>query len=119
MATQRQKKALLKVVENHGNVSKAMRDVGYDETTAKNPKNLTDSKGFKELCEEFGLTDELILTSLVEDIKLKPQNRKPELELATKIKGHLTEKVDVLSGGEKITGFNYITPNDSNNTTKS
>lgn len=49
MATIKQKKAFDKIVENRGNVSKAMREVGYDATTAKNPRNLTESKGFKEL----------------------------------------------------------------------
>lgn len=87
MATIKQKKALDKIVENHGNISKAMREAGYDDTTAKNPKNLTQSKGFIKLCEERGLTDELLLDSLVEDIRKKKGNRKPELELAFKIKG--------------------------------
>ena len=45
--------AFIKVVENHGNVSKSMREVGYTEKTAKNPKNLTDSKGWQELLDEF------------------------------------------------------------------
>ena len=90
MATMKQKKAFDKIVENRGNISRAMLDVGYDETTAKNPKNLTESKGFKELCEEYGLTDDLLVTSLVEDIKEKKGNRRAELELGFKIKGKLT-----------------------------
>ncbi len=48
MPTLKQQKAIDKVVENHGNISKSMRDAGYDETTAKNPKNLTESKAWKE-----------------------------------------------------------------------
>lgn len=102
-----------KIVENRGNISKSMREAGYDDTTAKNPKNLTESKGYKEICEEYGLTDELIITSLVEDIKAKPQNRKPELELGAKMKGLMIEKkeIDHTSKGEKITNINYIIPN--------
>lgn len=52
MATLRQKAAIQKVMENHGNVSKSMREVGYPETTAKNPKNLTESKAWLEIMEE-------------------------------------------------------------------
>lgn len=80
-------------MENRGNVSKSMRQAGYSPATAKNPKNLTESKGFLELCDELGLTDDLIVNALVDDIKAKPKNRKPELELAAKMKGRLTEKV--------------------------
>lgn len=87
MATLRQKIAVDKIVENQGNVSKAMREAGYPETTAKNPKNLTDSKGFKELMNEYGLTDGLIAKSLVDDINKKPKNRLGELRLGAEILG--------------------------------
>lgn len=50
--TQKQKIAIEKVMENHGNVSRAMREAGYDDTTAKNPKNLTQSKAWIQLMEE-------------------------------------------------------------------
>ena len=103
MATEKQKKAVERLVENRGNVSKSMREAGYDETTAKNPKNLTESKGFMELLDEYGLTENLIVTSLVEDIKSKPQNRKAELELAAKLRQMLVDRKDITSGGEKIT----------------
>lgn len=49
MPTIKQKKAFDKIVENRGNVSKTMLEVGYNENTAKNPKNLTESDGWKEL----------------------------------------------------------------------
>jgi hypothetical protein len=104
MATEKQKMAVDRIVENRGNISKSMREAGYDDTTAKNPKNLTESKGYKELCEEYGLTDELIITSLVADIIAKPQNRKPELELGAKMKGLMIEKkeIDHTSKGEAL-----------------
>lgn len=85
MATTKQRRAFDKLVENRGNVSRAMLDAGYDPVTAKNPKNLTDSKAFREICEEYGLTDKLLLESLVEDIKQKPQKRLGELALASDI----------------------------------
>lgn len=53
MATIKQKKAIEKIVENNGNVSKSMREVGYSKETAKNPKSLTESKGFKELIKKY------------------------------------------------------------------
>lgn len=87
MATIKQEKALDKIVENHGNVSRAMLEVGYEPNTAKNPKNLTESKGFKELLENYGLTEELVTTALVEDIKGKPRKRFLELSLGAEILG--------------------------------
>lgn len=87
MATQKQKIAIDKIVENHGNVSKAMREAGYDETTAKNPKNLTDSKGYRELLYKYGLTEDLITKSLVEDIKSNKGKRISELNLGAELLG--------------------------------
>lgn len=95
MATIKQRKAAEKLVENGGNVSKAMRDAGYSAETAKTPGKLTEAKGFAELMEEFGLTDELLLQALVDDINAKPGDRKPELELGFKIRGRMTEKKEI------------------------
>ena len=85
MPTIRQKEAVKKVMENYGNVSKSMKEVGYSPNSAKNPKSLTDSKGFKELMGEYGLTEKLVSKSLVLDIKKKPQRRVKELELGARI----------------------------------
>lgn len=93
--TLKQEKALEKMVENGGNISQAMRDVGYSENTAKTPQKLTKSKGFIELCEEKGLTDNFLINALIEDIKEKKGNRRAEIELGFKIKGHLIQKSDV------------------------
>lgn len=57
MATHKQEKAIRNVVENRGNVSKAMKEAGYSPKTAKNPKNLTQSKAWEELMDKF-LSDE-------------------------------------------------------------
>jgi len=46
--TIKQKDAISKVVENRGNISKSMRQAGYADKTAKNPKNLTESNAWKE-----------------------------------------------------------------------
>jgi hypothetical protein len=104
MATTKQTQVVDKIVENHGNISKSMREVGYTDATAKNPKNLTNSKGFQQLCEERGLTDNFLVDALVEDIKKKPENRKPELELAFKVKGKLQDRQE----GNKTLILNVI-----------
>lgn len=91
MPTIRQKKALSKIMENHGNVSQAMRDVGYTEATAKNPSNLLDSQGFMQLMDQKGLTDDFIVQALVDDIESKPGKRIQELQLAVKMRGRMNE----------------------------
>ena|SRR3990167_11287931 len=60
MATEKQKLAAEKIMDNHGNVSKTMLEVGYTEATSKNPKNLTESDGWKELMGSV-LSDEKLL----------------------------------------------------------
>lgn len=52
--TLKQQKAAALIIENHGNISKSMRQAGYTAATAKNPKNLTQSPGFKELLASYG-----------------------------------------------------------------
>jgi hypothetical protein len=95
MTTIKQELALEKMVENGGNISQAMRDAGYSSNTAKTPQKLTESVGFIELCEEKGLTDDLLVNALVEDIKEKKGNRRAELELAFKIRGRLSNKQEM------------------------
>lgn len=101
MATHRQKLALEKLVENGGNVSKAMIEAGYSPNTAKTPSKLTNSDGYAELMESY-LPDDMLLRALADDIEKKEGNRKAELELAFKLKGKMTEKHDLTSKGESI-----------------
>lgn len=56
----KQKKALAIMVENGGNVSKAMREAGYSPKTAKNPNKLTSSKKFNFLLDKY-LPNSLLL----------------------------------------------------------
>jgi hypothetical protein len=86
--TIKQKIATKKMVENGGNVSKAMRDAGYSFNTAKNPKKLTDSKGWHSLIDEY-LPEDLLLEALNADIRNNIGNRKALLELAFKLRGKL------------------------------
>ena len=94
MVTSKQEKALENMVENGGNVSKAMVEAGYSTNTANTPKKLTGSAGFIKLCEDRGLTDSLLVNALIEDIKSKKGNRRAELELGFKIKGRLIPKME-------------------------
>ena len=87
MPTIKQRRAFDKILENAGNVSKSMTQVGYAPGTARNPKELTDSIGYQELLREAGLTEDLIATSLVEDIKAKPLKRIAELNLGAEVLG--------------------------------
>lgn len=48
MATIKQKKVVDKLLENNGNMSKTMRQVGYSKNFSKNPQTLAKSKGFKK-----------------------------------------------------------------------
>jgi len=87
MPTAKQRKAVEKMVENGGNVSKSMREARYSIKTAKTPKKLTESKGYREVLEEYGLTEGLIAKALVDDIKAKPKQRTSELSLGADILG--------------------------------
>jgi hypothetical protein len=57
MATLKQKKAIKYIAEGDS-VSKAMLKAGYSPATAKNPSELTERIGFKELLEIAGVSDE-------------------------------------------------------------
>lgn len=96
MATIKQKMAMQKVVENRGNISKSMLDAGYTPKTAKNPKNLTESKAWEELMEEF-LPDAELARVHKEGLGAK-KGKQPDyfarhkyLDTAYKIKKRLTD----------------------------
>ena len=58
---------------------------GYDYSTATVPSLITGSIGYLQALATYGLTEELITSSLVEDIQQKPQRRVRELELGADI----------------------------------
>ena len=102
MATQMQEAAVERLVEIGGkSVSRAMRTSKkpYSPKTAQTPKKLTESKGFKEVLEKYGLTEGFITKALVEDIKAKPQERYSELNLGADILGM---KKSSEAGGNKV-----------------
>lgn len=57
--TIKQRTAFNNSLENRGNIGKAMREAGYTEAYASNPKQLTESKGWQQLLKEK-LPDELL-----------------------------------------------------------
>lgn len=124
MSTLKQKAVAKDLMENHGKpISKAMLDAGYDPTSAKNPSNLTDSKGWAELMEKY-LPDELVLDTHKGGLTAMKQlsvrggkdanaesddfievedhpTRLKAVELAYKVKGKFIEnKVQILNQGE-------------------
>lgn len=60
MTSFRQRLAFKKMVENGGNISKAMRDTGYSANTAKTPQKLTSTRGWQTLMQSILSDEELI-----------------------------------------------------------
>jgi hypothetical protein len=92
MGTLRQKKAAKLTLETIGNSKKKtkgeiLKEAGYSPAIAINPQEVFESKGFIEELENFGLTEDLVKTSLVADIKAKPKKRFLELSLGADILG--------------------------------
>ena len=79
MATLKQKRAIANLVENGGNVSKAMRDAGYSVETAKTPSKLTESEAFKSIAEQ--IPDYLLVKVHMEGLNAKQFKYSPEGEL--------------------------------------
>lgn len=92
MATPLQEKAVPALIENGRrrkprSQRKVLVDVGYSQAMADKPALVTESKGFKEVLASYGLTEELVVEALVEDIKDKKGKRYNELSLGSEILG--------------------------------
>jgi hypothetical protein len=90
--TPRQRKAAKAYINNFLSgkpVSTAivLKSVGYGTGLQNQPSRVVESKGFKDSLKEFGLTEELITTALVQDIQTKPEKRVQELKLGAEILG--------------------------------
>lgn len=83
-----------------------LKSVGYGTGLQNSPQRVTESKGFKDSLAEFGLTEELITTALVTDIKAKPSKRVQELTLGAKILG-MVDKDEKPVDNSKTT-YNFI-----------
>lgn len=107
MATFKQKLTAKHLVENGGNIGKAMRAAGYSKATAKTPQKLTLSKGWQDLMEDI-FPDKTLLIKHRQLLNAKKAifigNKKylisdnvalaKALDLAYKIKGRYTYKED-------------------------
>lgn len=100
------------LVENHGHKAKALIDAGYSEVTAKNPKQILESKGFIQAMSECGLDIATLNSYLASDLKAKKENRLGELTLAYKLHGKLRDTVQenktliLITSGESATRYN-------------
>lgn len=122
MATVRQKLLAQKVIENNGNVSKSMKQAGYAKTTSTNPQQVTRSKGWAELMEQY-LPDSLLAEKhnelltvpkkvrtyikgelIDEREEVDSQALKAGLDMAYKLKGNYAAEKKDLSGTIKIEG---------------
>lgn len=128
MPSLRQKLATKRILENPGSVSKIMREVGYAPNTAKNPKDLTESLGFKQLMEGYLPEEEVFQThqKLLHATKIHGSLTEPDrevddnttqarmVEMAHKLRGRLKDKVEH-SGeiGIPILGVEVVQKNDS------
>lgn len=102
------RKVFERVVENGGNVSRAMLEEKYSPNTAKTPQKVTESKSWEMLLEEY-LPDDLITKKTREGFEAKTPLGTPDysvrqryIETALKMKGKITEKKDITSGGKPI-----------------
>ena len=71
--TLRQRNAISKIVENKGVIGRAMIAANYPKTTAKNPKNLTESKAYQQALPDI---IERLQTEIDRAIGLMPQKIK-------------------------------------------
>ena len=96
------------MVENGGNVSRAMKDAKYSVNTFNTPQKLTDSKGFQELA-HTAISDVRLLRVHSEGLRAtkihsshtEPDREVPDhptrhkfLETGYKIKGYLKPDID-------------------------
>jgi len=114
----RQKKLALAVIENMQkkqplNKRELLESVSYGEI-AKQPSRILESKGYLQALRDLGLTEELVTTSLVDDINKKPQNRVKELSLASDILQMRKPSEDVKKDNNKGNTYNFL----FNDTTK-
>lgn len=96
------KKVFEKVMENNGfNVGKAMREEGYSPKSAKNPLQVTQSKSWEALLDEY-LPESLIVKTHKEAFNAKRDGNKPDWqirmkasELGYKVRGKLVDRGEI------------------------
>jgi len=113
MAKQQPSKRLIKYIDNRlkgKDKQTSALDSGYKRNTARTAKNsIEKTRNYEELLSDI-LPDDFILQAIRDDIEQKPRNRATELNLATKVKGMQSDKLDITSKGLKITFDNAFKP---------
>lgn len=69
--------AFIKMMENGGIASRAMKDAGFSDEYSKNPQKLMQSQGFIKILEDAGMTDEKLAekhNALLESAKIEKIN---------------------------------------------
>ena len=131
------KRVFEKVVENHGfNVGKAMREEGYSPESAKNPKNVTESKSWEMLMDEY-IPESLVAkthkeafnanrtisvvsgkqaTGSTNDFVDVPdwQTRMKAVELGYKIRGKMIDRNDLTTNGKDLNSLIQIVKHEDN-----
>lgn len=102
--TYKHRKLVNEVIETNGNITQAMKNVGYSSATANTPKAVTGSTGFIIAMEEAGLTDDFLNNHLHDEIRDTTQSKVPALSLAFKLKGKLVEKQEIKAINVEILG---------------
>jgi hypothetical protein len=100
-----QKLAKLRLENPHLEKGELVELGGYSPAVIKTPAKALESKGYKEALAQYGLTEELVTTALVEDIENKPNKRVNELALAADILG-------MKKGGGTTNNIVIIRPSD-------
>lgn len=107
MPTIKQKLVVDRIIENRGNISRSMREVGYSENSAVNPSNLTDSIGFQELWAKRN-PDKLLADLHFDLLNKKDENGEVEttavskgLDMAYRLKGSYAPEKSVNVNIEK------------------
>ena len=85
--TIRQKKVAKLMLDNVSSSKKEILQMAGYGKLASQPHRVLEAEGTKMALAEYGLTEELITTSLVSDIEAKPKNRLGELRLGSEILG--------------------------------
>lgn len=114
MSTVRQTKVAKLLVENRKkgkntmNGKEILEKAGYTKAVQTYPGKVINAKGVQEalsiVCKKSGLTRSLIAEALYNDIKNKPNNRVPELRLASEILGITKQGTEINVGIFNLAG---------------
>lgn len=110
--TPRQRKAARAVADNllsekPLSTGQVLESVGYGKIV-QDPKRILETPGFKQALYDLGLTENLITSSLVEDIKDKPKNRLGELKLGAELLGMVRKDPEIPQDKNSNTTYNFI-----------